>query len=169
MLPPAARTIPRADLDSIDDSSHDIIDAHAHAFPDAIAAHALSAVRDHGRWHKITNHHDGTLAGLLASMDRAKIHRAVLCSVATKPTQVEKITDWSVAIASDRIIPFASVHSDYTDENGQLQPFEERFERMVQWTMREKPDLPLAEARKETLAYMARMPAWRDNPKLKAR
>ncbi|MGD0835927.1 MAG: amidohydrolase family protein [Polyangia bacterium] len=92
----------------------DIIDAHAHAFPDAIAAHAISSVRDHGRWHKIQNHHDGTLVGLLASMDKAGIQRAVLCGVATKPTQVEKITDWSANIASDRIIPFASVHPDYS-------------------------------------------------------
>jgi hypothetical protein len=54
------------------------------------------------------------------------------------------------------------------DENGNLQAFEERFERMVQWMSRQKPDLSPAEARKETLAYMAQMPAWRDHPKVKA-
>jgi hypothetical protein len=42
------------------------------------------------------------------------------------------------------------------DENGNLQPFEERFERMVQWMSR------------QTLAHMAQMPAWRDHPKVKA-
>ena len=53
------------------------------------------------------------------------------------------------------------------DENGNLQPFEERFERMVQWMSRQKPDLSPAEARKQTLAYIAQMPAWRDHPKVK--
>jgi hypothetical protein len=54
------------------------------------------------------------------------------------------------------------------DEKGQLQPFEERFARMVQWTLREKPGLSEADAQKQTLAYMAQMPAWRDRPELKA-
>ena len=55
-----------------------------------------------------------------------------------------------------------------TDENGQLHPFEERFARMVQWALREKPGLSQAEAQKQTLSYMAQMPAWRDHPELKA-
>jgi hypothetical protein len=54
------------------------------------------------------------------------------------------------------------------DERGNLQPFEERFERMVQWMSREKPDLAPTEVRQQTLAYMAQMPAWRDHPALKA-
>ncbi len=113
MWAPSLRTILRAALD--------IIDAHAHAFPDSLAARGVSAVRDHGRWHKIRNHHDGTLVGLLASMDHANIGRAVLCSVATKPTQVEKITAWSASIASDRIIPFASVHPDYPEPESEIE------------------------------------------------
>jgi hypothetical protein len=54
------------------------------------------------------------------------------------------------------------------DEKGNLQPFEERFQRMVQWASRQKPDLSLDEAQRQTLAYMAQMPAWRDHPKVKA-
>jgi hypothetical protein len=54
------------------------------------------------------------------------------------------------------------------DDEGNLQPFEERFERMVQWMSREKPGLSHDEAQKQTLAYMAQMPAWRDHPKVKA-
>jgi len=49
-----------------------------------------------------------------------------------------------------------------TDENGQLQTFEERFERMVQWQARRDPRAPRAELEKKTLDYMATMPAWRD-------
>jgi hypothetical protein len=52
--------------------------------------------------------------------------------------------------------------------DGKLQPFEERFERMVQWQMRKKPDGARAVAEQETLAYMSTMPAWKDHPKVKA-
>ncbi len=55
------------------------------------------------------------------------------------------------------------------DENGNLQPFEERFERMVQWQSRREPTTPRADIEKQTLAYMASMPAWRDHPRVKAR
>jgi uncharacterized protein len=99
----------------------DIIDSHAHAFPDAIANHAVTSLCGQGVWHELRNHHDGTVAGLLASMDRAGIRRAVLCSVATKPTQVEKITDWSAKIASDRLIAFASVHPDYAEPEQEIE------------------------------------------------
>ncbi len=53
------------------------------------------------------------------------------------------------------------------DAGGKLQPFEERFDRMVQWQMRQKPGTPRAVAEKETLAYMAKMPAWKDHPRVK--
>jgi len=54
------------------------------------------------------------------------------------------------------------------DEHGKLQAFDERFERMVQWQLRQKPGLARAQAERETLAYMAKMPAWRDHPRVQA-
>jgi hypothetical protein len=54
------------------------------------------------------------------------------------------------------------------DEKGQLQAFEERFERMVQWQKKREPSAPRAELEKKTLAYMATMPAWREHPRVKA-
>ena len=54
-----------------------------------------------------------------------------------------------------------------TDDSGKLQPFEERFERMTQWAMREDGvDREVAEMR--TIEYMRGMPAWRDHPRVKA-
>ena len=53
-----------------------------------------------------------------------------------------------------------------TDASGALQPFEERFERMTQWAMRED-GLGRKEAELRTREYMRAMPAWRDHPKLK--
>jgi hypothetical protein len=53
------------------------------------------------------------------------------------------------------------------DGDGKLQPFDERFERMVQWQLRAKPGVDRAQAEKDTLAYMATMPAWREHPRVK--
>ena len=55
------------------------------------------------------------------------------------------------------------------DDSGKLQPFDERFERMVQWAIRHEPGLARADAEKRTLAYMQTMPAWKDHPKLRER
>ena len=60
----------------------------------------------------------------------------------------------------------ASAYCVYcTDELGQLQPFEERFERMTQWTMRQD-GLERTVAEERTRAFMRTMPAWRDHPAL---
>lgn len=52
------------------------------------------------------------------------------------------------------------------DEHGNLQAFEERFERMIQWVLRREPDVPRAEAEARTRAYMRTMPAWRNHPQI---
>lgn len=54
------------------------------------------------------------------------------------------------------------------DAQGRLQDFDTRFARMVGWARRENPALSQAEAERDTLAYMARMPAWQDHPRVKA-
>jgi hypothetical protein len=54
------------------------------------------------------------------------------------------------------------------DENGKLPAFEQRFDRMVAWWTGQHPELPSDEVRRQALAYMAQMPAWRDHPKVKA-
>lgn len=83
-----------------------VIDFHTHAFPDAIAARAIARLEVPDCKAK----HDGTVAGLLRSMDNAGIARSVICSIATKPEQFGAILKWSLSVASDRLIPFASVH-----------------------------------------------------------
>ena len=52
-------------------------------------------------------------------------------------------------------------------EDGSLQPFEERFERMTQWAVR-KDGLDRVAAEAKTREYMRTMPAWRDHPALRA-
>ena len=92
-----------------------IFDAHSHAFPDTIAAGAIASLKAETLWEPVEAHHDGTVRGLIETMDRAGIKRTILCSIATRPTQVRKITDWSAAIACERIVPFASIHPDFED------------------------------------------------------
>ena len=53
--------------------------------------------------------------------------------------------------------------------DGALQPFEERFEKMVGWQLRQKPGTSRADAERDTIAFMAKMPAWREHPQVRAR
>ncbi len=64
---------------------------------------------------------------------------------------------------ADKNVPYCRF---CTTDSGDLQPFEERFERMTQWAIR-KDGLDPETARVKTREYMRSMPAWRDHPALK--
>lgn len=85
-----------------------IIDFHTHAFPDALAERAMRHLTTESG--DIPAYLDGRLGSLLESMDRNGIERSVLCCIATRPEQFEPIFKWCEQIASDRIVPFPSVH-----------------------------------------------------------
>jgi len=55
------------------------------------------------------------------------------------------------------------------DGEGRLQPFDERFERMVAWQARREPQASRAELEAATLDHLATMPAWSDHPRVVAR
>ena len=88
--------------------SERIIDIHTHAFPDAVAERAMAHLC--GQTDQVTACLDGRLSSLLSSMDAAGVEKSVICSIATKPGQFEPILEWSQSIASDRIVPLASIH-----------------------------------------------------------
>jgi len=94
-----------------------IIDFHTHAFPDALAARAIPALEHEAAevGSDVKAFHDGTIRGLIGSMDEAGIGTSVLCSIATRPEQFDSILSWSREIASERIIPFPSFHPDDKD------------------------------------------------------
>jgi predicted TIM-barrel fold metal-dependent hydrolase len=87
-----------------------IIDFHTHVFPDEIAPRALQALSEHSGPYKPCT--DGTLSGLLSSMDRAGIRLSVVASIATKPTQLWPIFEFSRKIKSERIYPLVSFHPE---------------------------------------------------------
>jgi len=84
-----------------------IIDFHAHAFPDQVAASAIPYLEEEGDVKAI---HDGRVSSLLEFMDRDGVDKSVICSIATRPSQFEAIIGWSKEIRSERIIPFPSFH-----------------------------------------------------------
>ena len=84
-----------------------IIDFHTHAFPDALAERAMAQLTDNSG---VTAYLDGKVSSLLRSMDEVGIDQSVLCSIATRFEHFGPIMKWSKANASDRLIPFPSVH-----------------------------------------------------------
>ena len=104
-----------------------VFDVHCHAFPDKIAGAAMArllagvASPSNPYGMKVVASFDGTVSGLLAGMDRAGIQRAILCSVATRPEQTPKITDWSAAIQNERLVAFGSIHPDFAAPEAELE------------------------------------------------
>lgn len=94
-----------------------VIDFHTHAFPNALAPAAIAALEAQG---DITAHYDGTIGGLIETMDHAGIDISVVQPVATKPSQVPSINDWAASLASDRIVPFGSMHPDLEDPRAEV-------------------------------------------------
>lgn len=99
-----------------------IIDFHTHAFPDKIAGRAISELQKEGTFTAVL---DGTLAGLIESMDNAGISASVIAMIATKPDQFGSILKWSKEILSDRIIPFPSIHPDDPQAVGHIRQIAE--------------------------------------------
>jgi predicted TIM-barrel fold metal-dependent hydrolase len=94
-----------------------IIDVHTHAWPDSVAEKAVTSLM---RLGTLTAHYDGSIAGLLAEMDRCGVSASIVQPVATKASQVAGINDWAAAIASERIIPFGAMHPDLEDAEGEI-------------------------------------------------
>jgi predicted TIM-barrel fold metal-dependent hydrolase len=82
-----------------------IIDAHCHVWPDHIAAQVLA-----GRPAGLDPVHDGTVAGLRATMDAAGIDRAVCLGVAHAARTVQRTNEFIGSLDRERFVPFGTVH-----------------------------------------------------------
>ena len=89
------------------------IDCHTHAFPDELAPRAVAELTRSARNANIRHYSDGSVRGLLASMDAAGIDQALVCSIATKPAQFDNILAFSRTMREEhgeRLIPLLSIH-----------------------------------------------------------
>ena len=89
-----------------------VIDFHVHAFDERIAEKAISkleATADSKAFNR------GTIKETIDCFDKWGVDKGVLLTIATKPSQQKTINDWALNQASDRIIPFGSVHPDAED------------------------------------------------------
>lgn len=85
-----------------------IIDFHTHIFPDRIAKQAVERLAEESGDYRPRT--DGTLRGLLTSMDAAGISTSVVANIATRPAQSHPILEFSLQIAGKRIRPLISLH-----------------------------------------------------------
>lgn len=97
-----------------------IIDIHAHAFPDDLAARALATLSHNSSTAPFT---DGTCASLAASMQSAGVDRSVIMPIATKPSQVRSINDWVVTISQhySNLLSFGTLHPLQDDWSAEIE------------------------------------------------
>lgn len=88
-----------------------IIDAHCHVWPDHVAPKIL-ATRPSG----LDPVHDGTLTGLLRTMDSAGIEHVMCLGVAAEARTVHKTNDFIGTVPRDRCTPFGTVHPELSVE-----------------------------------------------------
>lgn len=91
-----------------------IIDFHTHIFPDNLAARAMETLLL-GCNNLYKNSHDGTLSGLLKTMDDWGIDISVIQPVVTKQSQVKPVNDWAAGICSERITAFGGIYPHSED------------------------------------------------------
>jgi predicted TIM-barrel fold metal-dependent hydrolase len=90
-----------------------IIDFHTHAFPDSLAPRAIAQLTINAASSGYVPLTDGTVGGLIASMDRAGITRSVVCNIATNARQMTKVNDFALSCKENpRLIPLGSLHPD---------------------------------------------------------
>lgn len=98
-----------------------IIDAHAHIFPDKIAARAADGISS---FYGMRVRYDGTLGELFREGEKAGVTRYIVQSVATVPEQVNAINNFiseCVKKYPDKLIGFGAMHPDFPDIKGETE------------------------------------------------
>lgn len=89
-----------------------IIDFHTHIFPDKIAARSIEQLENASG---ITAATDGTLQGLLYSMDCNGVDLSVIMPVVTNPSQFHSVNSFAAKVNENykgRLISFGGIHPD---------------------------------------------------------
>ncbi len=102
-----------------------IIDFHTHIFPDKIAARSIEALSKVSGIKAAT---DGTLNGLLASMDKSGVDLSVIMPVVTKPSQFETVNTFAKSVNEQyagRLMSFGGIHPDSENYKAELNRIKE--------------------------------------------
>ncbi len=102
-----------------------VIDFHTHIFPDKIAAKSIESLEKVSGIKASTN---GTLDGLLTSMDKTGVDLSVILPVATRPSQLESINTYAKEVCDThkgRLISFGGIHPDCEDYKKELNRIKE--------------------------------------------
>lgn len=97
-----------------------IIDFHTHIFPDKIAEKTIRSLEEKANIKASAN---GTLEGLLASMEHSGVDMSIILPVATKPSQMENINAYAKSVCDaypNRLISFGGIHPDVSDYKKEL-------------------------------------------------
>jgi hypothetical protein len=86
-----------------------IIDFHTHVFPDQKSSMILTSLSKRA---DIPHFTDGTLSGLLNSMENGGIHLSVISRITTRADQVMSINQWLYGLKKKNILPLATIHPD---------------------------------------------------------
>lgn len=102
-----------------------IIDFHTHAFPDKIAAGTIKNLESKAG---LTASTDGTVKGLLASMEDAGVDMSVVLPVVTKPGQFETVNAFATSVNEQykgKLLSFGGIHPDTEDYKKELDRIKE--------------------------------------------
>ncbi|MBQ8246998.1 MAG: amidohydrolase family protein [Lachnospiraceae bacterium] len=102
-----------------------IIDFHTHIFPDKIAARTIEALEAKAG---LTASTDGTLNGLLTSMEAAEVDMSVVLPVVTKPSQFETVNTFAASVNEQykgKLLSFGGIHPDTEDYKKELDRIKE--------------------------------------------
>jgi uncharacterized protein len=89
-----------------------IIDAHAHVWPDSIAPRVLAS-----RPSNLDPRHDGTVGGLIRTMDEAGIDHALTLGIANVPEHVARTNEFIGSVDRNRFTPFGTIHPALSNED----------------------------------------------------
>lgn len=98
-----------------------IIDFHTHIFPDRVAPKTIPFLEQRSG---ITAATDGTLTGLLHSMEQSGVNLSVIMPVVTKPSQFDSINAFAKSInenSKGEVLSFGGIHPDCEDYKEKLE------------------------------------------------
>lgn len=102
-----------------------IIDFHTHIFPDAISAKTIASLE---RISGIKAGTDGTLKGLLLSMEQTNVDLSVIMPVVTKPEQFDTINEFAKKVNQNyngKVLSFGGIHPDCENYKEKLRTIKE--------------------------------------------